>query len=161
METDLRSPDLRKNQLKRLVFIVLFAVIFNVGEVVISVIVVIQFGAMVAVGRPVARLLPLSRSLAIYVRQILHFLTYLTDEAPYPFAPWPAHTAAEAGGVPGGEHWPPDDAGDDPGVPGEGPTESTMGGETGQRPQGPPGEETTTGPESGPTPTEDPRQEPE
>lgn len=99
MAADMRSPSVRHNPLKRLVFIVLYALVFNVVELVLSVIVLIQYGTTVVRARPLNRLLTFSEALAAYVQQIVRFFTYLSDEVPWPFAPWPSAEMARAAGA--------------------------------------------------------------
>ncbi|MEX2009168.1 MAG: DUF4389 domain-containing protein [Dongiaceae bacterium] len=70
-------------------FMLLFIVIYGVLKVVLSAVVIFQFVATLVARGPNQRLLELGRSLSDYVYAILLFLTYNSDEKPYPFAAWP------------------------------------------------------------------------
>ena len=74
---------------RRLVYIVLFAIAFNVVEVILWALLVVQFLARLFSGRPIERAAVFGQNLASYVYQIVCFLTFRTDETPWPFAPWP------------------------------------------------------------------------
>lgn len=70
-------------------FILLFAILYGVAEVVIGVVVVLQFGSHLITGGPITRLLEFARGLNAYVYQILQFVTYRSEMRPFPFGPWP------------------------------------------------------------------------
>ena len=67
------------------------------ARVLLLVIAVFQFGAELISRRPVARLLPFSRSLAAWMREAVLFLTYNAEDKPFPFARWPEAGAPEPG----------------------------------------------------------------
>lgn len=73
----------------RALFVLLFALLYMVAEVVALVVVVIQFG-FVLIGR--ARnpnLLAFSANLSEYIYRILRFVMFNSDDKPFPFADWP------------------------------------------------------------------------
>ena len=78
----------------RLVYIILFAIAFNVAEVVFAVVVIVQFVFHLFTGRANERLRALGRGLGAYVFEIVAYLTYHADEKPFPFRPWPAGAPA-------------------------------------------------------------------
>ena len=80
----------------RLVFMVLFAIIFNVAEFVLAVIAVVQFLCKAISGKVLTQGLVFGQNLATYVYEIMLFLTFRTDEMPWPFAPWPDGAPADA-----------------------------------------------------------------
>ena len=73
----------------RLLYILLFVVIFNLMEAATYVVLVVQFVFHLFTGKPNARLSDLGSSLASYARELIVFLTYRSDDLPYPFGPWP------------------------------------------------------------------------
>lgn len=74
----------------RLVFIVLFAIVYGIVELVLTAVVVIQFLFTLLTGAPNERLRELGQSLARYVYQIIRFLTYNTELRPFPIdLDWP------------------------------------------------------------------------
>lgn len=77
-------------------FMLLFLFALWFARLLLTVIAVFQFGAQLVAQRPVARLLPFGRSLGAWLRQIADFLTYNTEDRPFPFAPWPEPGESEA-----------------------------------------------------------------
>ncbi len=77
------------NLLRRLVHIILFTVAFNLSMTVLAVLVVVQFLWKIATGDALTRGAQFGQSLASFVYEVVLFLTYRTDELPWPFAPWP------------------------------------------------------------------------
>jgi hypothetical protein len=68
----------------RLLFMVLFSVIYSVAEVV-----VFQFLCVLLTGNRNDKALSLGAQLSTFIYQVLRYLTYNSDERPYPFADWP------------------------------------------------------------------------
>ncbi|MDP6121478.1 MAG: DUF4389 domain-containing protein [Rhodospirillales bacterium] len=73
----------------RLVSMILFIVVFNVAELVIAFVVVVQFVIKLFTGEVNAHLAEFGDGLATYFRQMIAFLTFRTEDRPFPFAPWP------------------------------------------------------------------------
>ncbi len=73
----------------RVIYMILFAVIFNIVELVIAVVAVVQFLATLFTGKVNQQLQALGQGVGAYVNEVTQFLTYHTDDKPYPFAPWP------------------------------------------------------------------------
>lgn len=80
----------------RLVFMVLFAIVFNIAEFVLAVTAVVQFVCKAITGKVLTQGLVFGQNLATYVYEIMMFLTFRTDEMPWPFAPWPNGAPADA-----------------------------------------------------------------
>ncbi len=83
------------------VFMVVFAVIWGITEVVLVGVVVLQFGFALFTRAPNEQLRAFGRELARFLYDITVFLTYGSEEKPWPFAPWPKGTEnlpAEASG---------------------------------------------------------------
>jgi hypothetical protein len=75
----------------RLIFMVLFSLlVYWVIFLLIWVIAAFQFIYSLFVGTPNKALLPFTASLSEYVKQIVMFLTYNSEEKPFPFMLWPA-----------------------------------------------------------------------
>lgn len=79
----------------RLIFMVLFAVFFSVAELVAGVVVIVQFLFKLFTGRANEELQAFGHNLAVYFSQIIDFLTYHSEQRPYPWAPWPGSESAE------------------------------------------------------------------
>jgi hypothetical protein len=90
MKTTLKANLTNTDTWIRLVYMILFAVIFNVAELVAGVVVFAQFLFRLFTGEVNEQLRDFGHRLAIYFQEIVTFLTYHTDRKPYPFAPWPA-----------------------------------------------------------------------
>lgn len=70
-------------------FMLLMALILHVAGTVLFIIALIQFLIMLINDIPNARLVSFGRSLARYFRQIVNFMTFATEEIPFPFNDWP------------------------------------------------------------------------
>lgn len=69
-------------------FLILFACIWGVVEIVAFAIVVFQFFHLLITGECNDKALKLGKSLSIYCYHIMMFLTFNRDEKPYPFSDW-------------------------------------------------------------------------
>jgi hypothetical protein len=83
----------------RLIFMIVFAVFFEVTRLVIGVVVVVQFLHVLLTGERNARLKDFGQSLAAYAYQVVRYLTFNTEERPFPFdVEWPAPQPPAGGG---------------------------------------------------------------
>lgn len=87
---ELKSNLLSSKHWLRLLFMVLFALLFQVATLVMWVLVVLQFLFSLITGRDNKNLRAFGASLSTYIHQTLKFLTYVSDEKPFPFADWPS-----------------------------------------------------------------------
>ncbi|MDX1486673.1 MAG: DUF4389 domain-containing protein, partial [Acidiferrobacterales bacterium] len=76
----------------------------NVAEIVLLAVVVLQFLLTLFTGKTNQRLLSFGEALSTFFYQIFRFLTYNTEDKPFPFGPWPGvdepHTPDKAPDVP-------------------------------------------------------------
>lgn len=84
------APANKRNTLIRGLYMLLMAVVFHVTVTVMFAVAVIQFILALLSDVPNERLSMLGRNLAIYLRQIAAFLTFASEELPFPFSDWPA-----------------------------------------------------------------------
>lgn len=70
-------------------FIIVFAVIFYVLCIVIWLLVIFQFITKVITGNLNDNLSNFSESLTRFAFQILLYITFQSEERPFPFSPWP------------------------------------------------------------------------
>lgn len=70
-------------------YMLLFLVIYNVVEALVVLVAVFQFGHTLFTGGTNQRLVGFGRHLSGYIFEIMRYLTYVSDERPYPFNPWP------------------------------------------------------------------------
>lgn len=92
MDKELKTKLCSQEKWMRLMFMVLFSIIFFIATwcmFIVGAIAVIQFVFALLVGKPNKQLLSFSDSFSQYVYQIVKFLTYVTEEKPFPFASWP------------------------------------------------------------------------
>ncbi len=80
----------KRNIWMRALFMLLMACVLHVSGTVLFVVAVIQFVIVLLNGEPNARLATFGRSLGNYLREIVNFLTFATEEIPFPFSEWPA-----------------------------------------------------------------------
>lgn len=73
----------------RLFYMLLFGVIFWVCELLIGLVAVFQFLHVLFTTRTNEAVLRFGRGLAVFVSDIVRFLSYNTEDMPFPFADWP------------------------------------------------------------------------
>lgn len=96
MSDDLKENIKQQSTWMRGFNIVLFTIIYSVTEIVIALVVVFQFLTVLLTRETNAKLLDLGANLSAYVYQILSYVTFNTDERPFPFADFPADGAMTA-----------------------------------------------------------------
>lgn len=75
----------------RLVFIVIFGIIWGITELVLTAVVVLQFLWVLFNGQPNERLRAFGQSLARYAYQLFRYVTFNSDARPFPFdLDWPS-----------------------------------------------------------------------
>ncbi|WP_017939280.1 DUF4389 domain-containing protein [Zestomonas thermotolerans] len=102
------SNDLqRESILLRILWMAVFVIVWQVAELVLGAVVLLQLGYRLFYGAPNATLRGFGDSLSQYLQQIGRFGTFNTEEKPWPFADWPAPRAPEGEApheVPPAEH---------------------------------------------------------
>ncbi len=96
MSGDIKENVTRRSIWLRLVFMIVLSVAFNVAEIITFAVVVFQFLASLFTGQPNDRLTLFGRNLARYLQQIIVYLTFATEETPFPFNTWPDEPHEEA-----------------------------------------------------------------
>ena len=81
--------------LLRILWMVLFVLVWQVAEVVLGVAVLVQLVYRLFNGAPSLSVMSFGDSLSQYLAQIGRFGTFHTDQKPWPFADWPAPRAPE------------------------------------------------------------------
>ena len=95
------DPELKQNLTSheawlRGLFLVLFFVLLQIAKLVAGVVVLLQFLFTVVSGETNDNLRIFGASLSRYVFDMMRYVTYNSDDKPFPFRPWPS---AEAEGV--------------------------------------------------------------
>lgn len=75
----------------------IFAVAYNVVEAMLALTAVFQFFCALITGKVNEPLLGFAKNGALYVQEVMEFLTFNSEIRPFPFTPWPneAHTGDE------------------------------------------------------------------
>ncbi|MDX8387881.1 MAG: DUF4389 domain-containing protein [Ghiorsea sp.] len=74
---------------KRLLFMLLFTVLYSAAEVVLAVVVIYQFLSLLITGNKNAKVLSFGAQISKYAYQIFGYLTFNSEEQPFPIGDWP------------------------------------------------------------------------
>jgi hypothetical protein len=74
---------------KRGLFMIVFAIISGVAKLIVTLVAVFQFVTLLFKGQANAAVIPLGQNLSTYLYQITLFLTFKTEEMPFPFLSFP------------------------------------------------------------------------
>jgi len=78
-----------QNKWKRILFTVLFWVVFHISQALLLVLVIAQSAFIIFTNNPNHHILVLSDRLTLYVQDILRYVTFNTDNRPFPFDDFP------------------------------------------------------------------------
>ena len=73
---------------KRIIFMLIYAVIDSIVKLLLWLIVLLQVGAVLFTGAVNPNILGFGRNLSTYHYHILLFLTFNTEQLPFPFSDW-------------------------------------------------------------------------
>ena len=85
----------RESILLRILWMVIFIIVWQLAEILLGAVVLLQLGYRLFYGAPNAGLLSFGDSLSQYLAQIGRFGTFNCDEKPWPFADWPTPQAPQ------------------------------------------------------------------
>lgn len=74
----------------RLFFILLFGLIYGIAELIVLCVIAAQFAFLLFTGDRNQALLEFGAGLSKYTYQVLLFMTFNSEDKPFPFAPWPS-----------------------------------------------------------------------
>jgi len=80
----------KRNIWMRGLFMLLMGIAFQVCGTLLCIVTVVQFVIVLLNDTPNSRLVSFGRSMGNYLGQIVNFLTFATEEMPFPFSEWPA-----------------------------------------------------------------------
>lgn len=80
------------NQAMRAVFMLAFWIASRIVLIVVALLAVFQLISAVITRRPNDKIIRFGRNLGVYLSQIVNFLTYNTEQKPWPFQDWPVST---------------------------------------------------------------------
>jgi uncharacterized membrane protein len=90
MNEDSDTTTNKRNIWIRGFFMLLMALVYHVAGTVMFIVAFIQFVMVSLSDTPNARLVSFGRSLGRYLQQIAYFLTFASEEMPFPFDDWPS-----------------------------------------------------------------------
>lgn len=85
----------RESILLRILWMVIFTIVWQLAEILLGAVVLLQLGYRLFYGAPNAGLLGFGDSLSQYLAQIGRYGSFHTEQKPWPFADWPAPRAPE------------------------------------------------------------------
>jgi len=97
MSDDLKAHITDMNVWMRLLFMLLFGVIYTATRFVLVVVVVLQFMWVLFTADKNRHLLSFGNQLSTFVYQIYRYLTFNTEHRPFPFSDWPGDAALITG----------------------------------------------------------------
>jgi hypothetical protein len=91
-ETSGTAESKRKIWLRGL-FMILMAIAFQISGTLLAVCAIIQF-VLALTDSPNARLVAFGHSLGLYLSQIASFVSFASEDVPFPFSAWPSAPAS-------------------------------------------------------------------
>ena len=88
MNDEFKENIMRPNIWTRGFYMLIFALVYSIAEVVIAGVVVLQFGFSLFTGQPNDSLTHFGQQLSTYVYQIFRFQTFNSEYKPFPFDEW-------------------------------------------------------------------------
>jgi hypothetical protein len=89
--TEPQAPTLPKRNLwLRAFLVILMAMAYHLATMLLGVLAVVQFVLALVSDAPNARLRAFGQSLGQYLRLIANFVSFATEDVPFPFSDWPA-----------------------------------------------------------------------
>lgn len=73
----------------RILYAILFYLIYRITDLILLVVMLVQMGLSIFSGEPSASIKAFGKSLGVYLQQISEFLSYASEEKPFPFSDWP------------------------------------------------------------------------
>lgn len=71
------------------VYILVFVFAYSIAEIVMGAVVFMQFLVVLFTAEKNEKLLALGQDVSFYIYQVMRYLTFNTDEKPFPFSDWP------------------------------------------------------------------------
>lgn len=73
----------------KIIYLILFCLIYGLTDLVVFTVAFVQTFLKLFTGEPSDSLKDFGKSLGIYLKQISEFLSYASEEKPFPFSDWP------------------------------------------------------------------------
>ncbi|MGI9401049.1 MAG: DUF4389 domain-containing protein [Rhizobiaceae bacterium] len=89
MDPNLKHKLTRPSIWMRLRTMIVLAIAFYIAEFVIFAVVIFQFFVTLFTRKPNEHFTRFGRNMARYLQQVTAYLTFASEEKPFPFSPWP------------------------------------------------------------------------
>lgn len=89
MTSETKEHLTKQSTWKRIAYMVMFVITFNVAELVMFVVVALQVIFKLFTGKPLDSLSDLGREIGIYLHAVIDFLTFNSEDMPFPVSAWP------------------------------------------------------------------------
>lgn len=93
IDDDVKQNVKSRNTWMRFFYMLVFALLMGLAEIVLAVVVIIQFFTVLLTGERNDKLLGFGRDLARYVFDIWRYLVFATEAQPFPFSDWQSSSA--------------------------------------------------------------------
>jgi len=95
MDQQINTDELKNNiknssVWKRLLFMILFSILYSAAEVVLAVVVIYQFLSLLITGNKNEKVLSFGAQISTYAYQVFSYLTFNTENKPFPMNDWPS-----------------------------------------------------------------------
>lgn len=84
------TPHDKRSIWLRGLLMILMAIAFHISGTLLALGAIVQFVLALLSNTPNARLIAFGQSLGLYLSQIADFVSFATEEAPFPFSAWPS-----------------------------------------------------------------------
>ena len=89
MSNDIKDNIKQQSTWIRGLYMVLFSILYTIADFVLFAVVIFQFVLKLLTGDTNDRLRKLGLSISTYIYEILQFLSFNSEQHPYPFGTWP------------------------------------------------------------------------
>ena len=89
MSDDLKDNIKRQSTWMRGLYMLLFSIFYKIADIILFAVIIFQFILKVLTGDTNDRLRKLGQSISTYIYQVLQFLSFNSEQHPYPFGAWP------------------------------------------------------------------------
>jgi hypothetical protein len=95
MQDDMKQRLTRRDVWVRALYMVFFFIAYSIAELLLGVVVLLQFVIVLLTGSANENLLRLGNNLTRYIYQVFRFQTFNTEEQAFPFSDWPDEPVAD------------------------------------------------------------------
>ena len=89
MSDDIKDNIKKQSTWMRGLYMLLFSIFYKIADLILFAVIIFQFILKVLTGDTNDRLRKLGQSISTYIYQVLQFLSFNSEQHPYPFGAWP------------------------------------------------------------------------